>query len=89
MKHNPNRPTVPQVMPLVRALYSGKRQCSRNTGSVGGCLHIVLDDGNASNSSVEFCVDFALEHDCANCAELAQLILQMSPTQRLKLGRER
>ena len=71
------KPTVPQVMPLVRAIYR------RNF--VGCCLHIVLDDGNTKDSHVQFCLEQAREEGHADCLELAEKIALMSRAQRRKL----
>ena len=72
------KPTVPEVLPLVNALYARH--------SAGCCLHIVLDDGNVSTGSVEWCVGDATERGHEDCVRLAKLLLQMSRTQRLKLA---
>ncbi len=74
-----SRPTVPEVAPLVAALY--ERHCA------GCCFHIVLDDGNVEDSSVEFCMQFAAENECSECMALGPLLLRMSRTQRSKLRR--
>lgn len=50
-----------------------------------GSLHNVLDDGNVSDSNVNFCLDRALDRGDYEGAELAKLLLEMSKTQRLKL----
>lgn len=44
------KPSVPQVIPAVHAY----RDSKGNT--LGGSLHIVLDDGNVDDSSVKFCI---------------------------------
>lgn len=75
------KPTVPEVLLLVKALYATRE------GGVGCCLHIVLDDNNVDDSSVQFCLDWARSHKHPKCAEIALLLLAMSKTQRLKLGR--
>jgi hypothetical protein len=73
------KPTVPEVAPLVRALYE--------VHPAGCCLHIVLDDGNVQDSNVQFCLDLAVERGHASCAALAVLLGGMSKTQRTKLAR--
>jgi hypothetical protein len=73
------KPAVPDVLPLVRALYA------TDHGSCGGCLHIVLDDGNVSDGNVQWCLDHAIERGCQQCEPIARLLLHMSKTQRLKL----
>lgn len=75
------KPTIPEVMPLVRELYATPQ------GTCGCCLHIVLDDGNIEDDHVRFCVDWAVKHDHPKCAELARVLLRMSKTQRKKLYR--
>jgi hypothetical protein len=74
-----NRPTVPQVLPFVRAYY--------NDHGAGGSLHIVLDDGNLEDGSVQFCIDSAEERGDAAGAALGRLLLQMTRTQRAKVYR--
>lgn len=49
------------------------------------CLHIVLDDGNIGNDSIEFCIGCAEREGDTEAVELGQLLLRMSKTQRLKL----
>ncbi len=51
-----------------------------------GSLHIVLDDFNVSNNSVDFCINYALENKDMEGAELAKILRQMSTTQRKRLG---
>jgi hypothetical protein len=72
------KPTVPEVAPAVRALYA--------RSGAGCCLHIVLDDGNVEDSSVDFCVRYAQEQGHLACEKLARTLRMMSRTQRLKLG---
>ena len=71
------KPTVPEVAPLVRAIYA--------RSMVGCCLHIVLDDGNVDDGDVRFCIERAKKKGHADCEELAAKILLMSKTQRKKL----
>ena len=68
------KPTVPEVMPWVVALYS--------LHSAGCCLHIVLDDGNCDSDSVRWVIRHAKHHECM---QFAKALLRMSPTQRHKL----
>ena len=83
------RLTVPDVMPMVRDLYAGKRPCTRHTEIMGGHLHILLDDGNVTDHHATFCLEEAQKDGCANCVELAQKLVVMSQTQRLKLYRRK
>ncbi len=73
------KPTVDKVAPLVTALYR------RPDGCAGCCLHVVLDDGNVSDRMMEGIARTARELGHKDCEQLALLLEQMSPTQRLKL----
>lgn len=73
-----SKPTIPEVLPFAKAVYE------RN--GVGCCAHIVLDDDNVSNSDVQFCLEQAKEVNHLDCIQLCELLMQMSRTQRLKLG---
>lgn len=75
---NIDKPTVPQVAPMVRALYE--------RSGAGCCLHVVLDDQNIDDKSVQFCVTYAQEKGHQECESLARILLRMSKTQRLKLA---
>jgi len=89
--HDPARPTVKEVLPLVNELYRGNGDvpCNRGSGIVGGHLHIVLDDGNTDTYFVESCLEYAIKDGCQACIDLARKLLPMSPTQRNRLYREK
>lgn len=74
---DPTRPTVPEVAPMVSALY-------RRHGA-GCCWHIVLDDGNVSDGNVAWCAEIARQEGHPDCLALVDPLLRMSRTQRLKL----
>lgn len=76
----PTAPTVPEVLPLVRALYASEH------GGCGGCLHVVLEDGNVGDGHVDHCIEWARESGCTQCEALGLLLQQMSRTQRRKLS---
>jgi len=57
----------------------------REGNSVGGNLHIVLDDGNVERSHVEFCLERATAEGDEAGVVLARLLLAASRTQREKL----
>ena len=80
MRTMAEKPTVPEVLPLVRELYASPE------GAVGCCLHVVLDDGNVRDDDVQYCVDRATERAHPKCETLARLLLRMSKTQRQKLS---
>ena len=50
-----------------------------------GSLHIVLDDGNVRDDHVTFCREYATKNGDTEGAELAEILLTMSKTQRLRL----
>lgn len=79
----PTKPTVPEIVPLAKAIYA------RPGGVVGCCLHIVLDDGNYEDGSVQYCLDQAIGFDHKDCVELARKLLLMSKTQRRKVANSR
>lgn len=74
-----NRPSIPDV----RARFAAYLQ----THPAWGSLHVVLDDGNIEDCFVRYCLDRAVEMNDAEGIELAIILLTMSKTQRLKLGR--
>ena len=61
------KPTIPEVMPLVRRLYE-----RHNSGC---CLHVVLDDGNIDAGSVAFSYEWAVKENCIECQHLLLEIL--------------
>lgn len=79
MNLDPRRPTVPEMLPLVNLLYSLPGH------GAGGCLHIVLDDGNLETEHIEWCLAHARKVGCKLCAVVAWVMLGMSLTQRNKL----
>lgn len=73
------KPTIPEVLPLAKAYYA------KPGNSVGGSLHIVLDDGNVKDKNVEFCLEQARLMGDEDGIKLAGLLLRMSKTQRYKI----
>lgn len=51
-----------------------------------GSLHVVLDDQNIEDHSVRFCIEAAEKDGDEEGAALGRILLQMSKTQRLKIG---
>lgn len=76
MSAHPPKPTLPDVLPRVRAYR-------------GDSLHVVLDDQNVSDMDVAFCRDYAAERGDAEGVALAETLLAMSRSQRLRLCRLR
>jgi hypothetical protein len=58
------------------------RYYQRHNHGAGRSLHIVTDDGNIGDSSVQFCEQWALKNRDWTGARLARLIMRMSKTQR-------
>lgn len=77
-KHAPDRPTVPEVLPLVHAVY--------RRHSAGCCLHVVLDDRNLDDCFVESAIGDAIREGHTDCEKLARKLATMSRTQRGKLS---
>ena len=71
---DPERPKVPDVVPLIEALYA------REPG--GCCLHVMLGGGNYG--SAEFCARLAMAAKHDRCLELARVLGKMTLTQRRK-----
>jgi hypothetical protein len=68
--------------------YNKAPDCYNNMqegNGAGGCLHIVLDDGNISDSSVSFCVDDAIRCQDLLGERLARKLLLLSWRQRARL----
>ena len=81
IKGKPVKPTIPEVKPLIQALYA-----SPGLGQVGCCLHCVLDDQNVRDGDVLAAETRAVEVNHPECQKIARLLMQMSKTQRLKLA---
>ncbi len=71
--------TVPEVMPLVNALY--------RRHAAGCCLHVVLDDYNVKDGDLDGLAELALKREHYRCLALVMILRTMSRTQRLKLAR--
>lgn len=80
---SPDRPTVPDVLPLVRRLYQ--------LDGAGGPLHIVLDDYNIDDGSIQFCLDALCDETDYDgetvmlSREIGTMLLQMTLTQRRRV----
>lgn len=74
------RPTVPEVLPLVHALYATAH------GAVGCCLHVVLDDANCDDGNAQHCLERARLLGHYDCIVLAEQIVRMTRTQRRVLA---
>lgn len=74
------KPTIQEMQKMIRD-YTEKEG-----NSVGGSLHIVLDDGNVYDSNVKFCIEFAEMRGDTEGVEIGKKLLEMSATQRKKLS---
>ncbi len=74
------KPTIPEVMPLVVEYYSMPGNLA------GGSLHIVLDDQNVGDDSVDFCIQWARDRDDTEGVRLGEMLRRMSRTQRAKIA---
>ena len=75
------KPTIPEMLPVLKQYYE------LPGNSVGGSLHIVLEDGNVKNKHVDSCIEDA--HECGDMAGyyIGKLLRLMSFTQRTKIIR--
>lgn len=73
------KPTIPEVLPIVKEYYA------QPGNGAGGNLHIVLDDGNINDSSVEYCMNICKENNDKKGIELCNKLMRMSKTQRRKI----
>ena len=76
-----SKPTIPEVLPLVHAYRDSKWQ-----NGIGGSLKAVFE-GNVDDGHVEFCRVWAEEHNDSEGVKLAEILAQMSKTQRKKIAR--
>jgi hypothetical protein len=74
------RLTIPDVIDRFRAYHR------KHPGSWGS-LHIVLDENNVADHNVRFCIEWAEEHGDTEAVELGKILLQMSKTQRSRIGK--
>lgn len=51
-----------------------------------GSLHVVLDDGNVEDDSVQFCIDYARKESDAEGERLGKILLTMTRGQRRRLS---
>ena len=70
---NGDKPTIPAVAPLVRTYKESGPAADR---TVGGSLHVVLEDGNVEDHSVEGCIPWAEERKDEMGVLLARVLLR-------------
>jgi hypothetical protein len=82
VSYQPAKLAAPDVLPLARAYVALPEN------SVGGNLHIVLEDRNVETEHIHWCYEQALEKGDHLGSALALLLRSMSRTQRLKITHE-
>jgi hypothetical protein len=75
----PKKPTIPEVIPLVKAWYA------LPGNNVGGIFHVLLDDGNCEQHFAISALKDARELGDPQAIDLAEKLVAMSQTQRRKL----
>lgn len=79
MNAQQKKPTLPEVIPLVRAWYK------LPGNGAGGMFHIIIDDGNCEQHFANSALEDARETGDPVAIELAEKLAAMSSTQRKKL----
>lgn len=79
MDSKQKKPTLPEVIPLVRAWYA------LPGNGAGGMFHIIIDDGNYEQHFANSALKEARETGDPVAIELAEKLAAMSSTQRRKL----
>lgn len=74
------KPTLPEVEPLVRVYYA------KAGNSVGGNLHVVLDDQNLEDKFISSSLQECQRLSDEDGARICELMLQMSRRQRKRLA---
>lgn len=73
VRKNPARPKVPDLVPLIRAVYASPE------GGAGCCLHVVTDDGNWN--FIDFVLGEARLNEHPPCIAAAEMMAQMTESQ--------
>jgi hypothetical protein len=71
------RPSIDEILPVVNYFYT------LPGNSNGGCLHIVLEDGNTADAHVRYCVEYAIDRQDPIGAAVALFLLNVTRTQRI------
>ena len=74
-----DQPSVREVTALAGEFYG------HDGNGAGGSLHIVLDDGNVEDHSVQFCREYAGKEGDALGAAMADLLMRLSPAMRYRV----
>lgn len=70
--------TVDEMIPVVRDYYLPDNP-------TGGCLHVVLDDGNLEDADIYGCIAFAEQEGDATAVSLARMLLELTADEREEL----
>lgn len=73
------RPTVPEVVPLIRAVYK------RPDGGAGCCLHVEIDDGNIGDVFMPGMLAAARAAGHPECIAAAEAFAQLTTSQRRRV----
>jgi len=73
------KPTIPEVMPSVIAYIN------KTGNGVGGSLHVVICDNNPRDCDVRSCLEYATERGDTDGVKLAETMLLMSRSQRIRI----
>ena len=77
--------TAPNNQPLSKEDFSRFARYQRDMGG-NSVFHIVLENKNIKDSHVQFCRELAVKHNDQEALELADILLSLSKSQRLKLA---
>jgi hypothetical protein len=53
---------------------------------IDGCLHVLIDELNVNDDCAKYCLSRAIENEHSHCIKLAEILVAMTKTQRLKLS---
>lgn len=76
--------TAPTNQPLSKENFDKFKLYKRMKGTWDN-LHIVMEDKNIKNNHVQWCLDQCQKKEDVSGAELAQILLGLSKSQRIKL----
>lgn len=78
----PTKLTIPDVIEKFRSYYEKNQRCG------WGLLHTILDDGNIHDHDVQWCIDNIKQYypEDTQALELAEILMKLSKTQRVRIG---
>lgn len=79
--------TAPNNQPLSKEAFNRfKAYQHQHFGNGSSCFHIVLENKNIKDGHVQFCRELAVKRNDQEALELADILLSLSKSQRLKLA---